>query len=172
MLFARMLRAARFDRSLYAELRQDPVASAQALAAMTLTILALVIGALVFAIITGFKPAALTLNVLMVLALWLFPAFSLFLLGGVVRAKDPNVGTDRDLMIIIGFSASPGLLWLVPHPLFPFVVWGWVIASMVTATQAMLRVNLVQAVLFVLPGLAAFLLLCLLLLARLAPYAA
>lgn len=153
MLFARMLRAARFDRTLYDELRADPVALAQALTVLLLAFLALVIGAVLFVTLGGGSRASLGFALVDPMALWLFPALSLFFLGGLTRAKDPALGSDRDLLITIGFAASPGLLWLIPHPMAVVTVWGWVMASMVIAAKVMLRVSLFRAVVFVLPGL-------------------
>ena len=150
-MFARMLRAARFDRTVYDELRADPVASSQALVVLLLAFLALVIGALVFVALSDGTRQTLGLALIDPMALWLFPAMSLFFLGGLTRANDPARGSDRDLIVTIGFAASPGLLWLIPHPMAVVVVWGWVMASMVTAAKAMLQVSLFRAVVFVLP---------------------
>jgi len=148
-----MLRAARFDRAVYEELRADPVAPSQALVVLVLAFLAMVIGAVFFVAIGDGSPESLGFALSEPLAFWLFPAMSLFFLGGLTRAKDPALGSDRDLLITIGFAASPGLLWLIPHPMAVVIVSGWVMASMVIASKVMLRVSLVRAVVFLLPGL-------------------
>ena len=152
MLFARMLRAARFDASVYEELRQDPVAYAQALVVLGIALVAMVIGAATYIVHAGGSARAAGLALIDPLALWMFPSMSLFVLGGLARVNDPKRGSDRDLLIAIGFASSPGVLWLLPYPAAAIVVWGWVMASMIVAAKAMLGINFFKALAFVLPG--------------------
>jgi hypothetical protein len=69
------------------------------------------------------------------------------------------LGDDRDIVIAIGFAAAPGVFWALPHPAVVIIVWGWVFASMVIGAQSMLRINFARAILFMVPGLLAYLVL-------------
>lgn len=152
MLPARMLRAARFDASVYEELRQDPIAYAQALVVLGVSLAAMVVGTAAFVVLAGGSPRAVVIALIDPIALWMFPCMSLFVLGGLARVNDPQRGSDRDLLVAIGFASTPGLLWLLPYPGVAIIVWGWVMASMIVATKAMLRINFFKALAFVLPG--------------------
>ena len=153
MLFNRMFRAARFDTTVYEELRRDPVALAQAITIMVLVLGALVTGTTLFVVLTAQSSNILALALLDPLTLWILPAMSLFLLGGLARVNDPDRGSDRDLLLTMGFSASPGLLWVIPHPIFAVVIWGWVMAAMVLGARAMLKISFVRSIIYIAPGL-------------------
>jgi len=97
--------------------------------------------------------------------MWLLPAASLWVLGGLARATNPQRGSSRDLFIAAGFSASPGVFFLLlsfPEPIARIVaplVTVWVLAAMVGAARATLGVSLFRALLFIGPGILLFLLL-------------
>ena len=153
MLLVRMLRAARFDARLYEELRRDRVAPAQAIAILAIALVAMVTGALLFVTLASQPIGILLLALIDPLALWLLPAMSLYLLGGLARVNNPERGSDRDLIITIGFSSSPGILWLVPHPIFAFAVWAWVMAGMILGARATLNISLARSIMYIIPGL-------------------
>ncbi len=159
MLFARMLRAARFDRRLYEELRRDPIAVPQALAVLLFAVLAVIVGRLLDALVSDRGLTDSIINGLIVMpGIWLLPATSLFLLGGLAVVSDPERGSNRDLTIAIGFSAAPSLLWLlffVPGLRYaiPLLALAWTLASMIYASRAMLQVSLMKVLFFLAPGL-------------------
>ena len=159
VLLFRMLRAASFDGRVYDDLRQDPVALAQAFVAFVAALVAMVLGSVLFVILAHGSVATFGVALGEPFALWLLPAASLFFLGGLARVNDPARGGDRDLLIAIGYSASPGVLWIIPYPLFALIVWGWVMAAMVVAAKAILGVSLLKAVALIFPGIAGYALL-------------
>ena len=165
MLFTRMLRAALFDRALYDDLRQDPVALGQAMAIIVLAILAVVIGSTISSAVNDKPRLDLVLRWLLYMpGIWLLPATSLFVLGGLARVANPARGSNRDLLIAIGFSASPGVLFLalgLPSPvgfLIGQFIMAWMIASMVLSAKAILQIGLFRAIAFVAPGILMYLL--------------
>lgn len=159
-----MLRAARFDAGLYAELRTDPIAKAQALTVMVLVLVASVLGSVIYAVVGG-----LALNRAFVEGLLFLPTalillgISMFTLGGLARAVDPERGGDRDLIIAIGFSMSPGVLWFFQFlPRFGLYLGlpllAWLVTSMALSAKNILGVSIFKAILFIAPGLLVYLL--------------
>ena len=163
MLFTRMWRAARFDGGLYQELRQDPIAVVQALAALLLTILAVVLGALLDSQLSDRSvPASVARGLLLMPGLWLLPALSLFFLGGMAQNRRGHQVRDRDLLAGIGFSAAPGTLLgflFIPglDGVIALLVPLWMIASMVAAARALIGISVLRGIAFVAPGLLLYL---------------
>ncbi len=161
MLFSRILRAIRLDGSLYEELRHDPIAVAQALTVLLLAVLSRVIGGVIYNAIEGRDiGTSIGLSLVLMPGIWLLPATSLFVLGGLARAVHEDRGSNRDLIIAAGYSAAPGILWafliFIPYVsgLLAWFSFVWLIVSMAFAARSILQVPIYRAVLYVMPGVA------------------
>lgn len=158
MLFARMLRAALLDRTLYAELRNDPVALAQGIIVMVLASVAAAIGG-------GFREVlvnngefgqGLIYGLVVMPGFWLVQAASAFMLGSVAD-PGPRRGTRRELLAAILFSSAPGvLLVLILLPAAAQLVWAlvfiYMVISLVTAVRVVMDVPWYRAAIAVAPG--------------------
>jgi len=109
----RMLRAARFDASLYRELQEDPVATVQALGVVLLTALSLALagvlgfhrgeGALVQAEVAARAFAA-------TVAAWVLVSLLAYLVGRGFLHRDTVLPA---LLRAIGFAGAPGVLYVL-----------------------------------------------------------
>lgn len=159
MLFARIVRAIRLDGRLYEELRQDPIATAQAITMVILATLACFAGGAILAAMNGVSIVRwLPVSLILMPGIWIFPALSLFFLGGLAQVSQPGRGSNRDLIIAAGYSTAPAVLWLLlPIPkATQFVEWFtlmWVMVSIVFAARAILAVSIFKAIVFVAPGI-------------------
>ena len=164
MLFARMWRAAMFDRRVFQELSQDPIALMQAITVLLLSLSAVIAGAVLDGAISDLSTGTAVAQALIVMpGIWILPATSLLFLGSLAQKAKGREKGDRDLFIVIGFSAAPGLL------LFFLFVPGlsgvvatiaplWSVVILVTASRAVLGVSTLRAIAFIAPGFLLFLL--------------
>ncbi len=133
-LIGRMIRAARLDPRLYAEVEADVTATGQA---ASIVLLAAFAGGINF---PGAPFAILFGGLLAALAGWLLFAYVIYLIGAKLL---PEPGTKADfgaLLRAMGFANAPGvvkLLGIVPelHLLVSIVAFVWVFVATVTAVR-------------------------------------
>lgn len=113
MLFARMLRAARLDASLYKELRNEPLALAQGVVVLFLACLAIAIGAGIREVGEGHAfGRGVAAGLVVMPGLWLIQAASAFFLGRVAIDPGQDKGSGKDLLAAILFSTAPGIFFV------------------------------------------------------------
>ncbi len=133
-LIGRMIRAARLDPRLYAEVEADATTTGQA---ASIVLLAAFAGGINF---PGAPFLILFLGLLAALVGWLLFAYVIYLIGAKLL---PESGTKADfgaLLRAIGFANAPGvvkLLGIVPElrVLVFFVAMVWVLVATVTAVR-------------------------------------
>ena len=133
-LIGRMIRAARLDRRLYAEVEADVTATGQA---ASVVLLAAFAGGINY---PGAPFSILFVGLLAALLGWLLFAYVIYLIGAKLL---PESGTKADfgaLLRAMGFANAPGvlkLLGIVPElrMLVFFVAMVWVLVATVTAVR-------------------------------------
>jgi len=133
-LIGRMIRAARLDPELYAEVEADETSVGQA---ASVVLLATFAGGIH---LPGAPFAMLTIGLLAALLGWLVFAYVIYLVGAKML---PEPGTNANfgaLLRAVGFANAPGvvkLLGIVPElrGLVFFVAWVWVFVATVTAVR-------------------------------------
>jgi hypothetical protein len=109
-LLERLVRAARLDASLYAQVRADRSTTMQALGAVVLVAVAHGVGTLVRALLLGWTPgAALLVAPLVEIVFWVASASMIYLVGRYLLG-----GTAGYAQVLrpLGFAVAPGLLIL------------------------------------------------------------
>ena len=112
MLFSELIRAARLDRSLYAQVKADAKATARALVVVGLVALAHGLGGIVRALAFVRDPPveSFLLGVQGEFVFWVVAASAVYLLGRHVLGASATYG---QVLRPFGFAAVPGLLILV-----------------------------------------------------------
>lgn len=106
----RMFRAAGLDGSLYAEVRADSAATAQAVTVVALVGAAHGLGTVVRALLAGWAPgAAVLVAVLAEVAFWAVLSFAVYFIGRHVVGATVAYG---QVLRPLGFAGAPGLLIL------------------------------------------------------------
>jgi hypothetical protein len=143
----RMLRAARLNGSLYAEVKVDPTATAQAAIVVVLVGLAHAAGASLRAMILwGEEPvAAFVVAFIAETTFWITASFAIYLVGRYVFG---GTASYRQVLRPFGFACVPGLLILfaalaslpgtgIEVPVFAVLIPWRVVAAFVAVRQAL-----------------------------------
>jgi len=159
-LIGRMIRAARLDPGLYAEVEADEASIGQA---ASVVLLAAIAGGIH---LPGVPFGMLTVGLLAALLGWLAFAYVIYLVGGKLLPEPATKANFGALLRAVGFANAPGvvkLLGIVPElrVLVFFVAWVWVFVATVTAVRhALSYTSSLRAIgVCVLPQLASLLLL-------------
>lgn len=157
----RIVRAARLDPALYAEVREDASAGTQAATVVLLVALAHGIGGAIRALLLGWSPVAgLVLGPAGELLFWVTASLAIFLIG---RHIFGGAATYEEVARPFGFAAAPGLLILVAAAasgvggatlLLP-VLFLWRLAAGFAAVQAAFDLGPVRTAATLLAGLVA-----------------
>ncbi len=132
-LVGRMIRAARLDERLYAEVEADEAATGQA--AMVVLLAALAGG-----VNAPGGPFQALLGGFLALGSWLVFAYLIYLIGGRLLPEPQTQANFKALLRAVGFANAPGLvrlLGVVPEirGLVLFVSAMWMLAATVTAVR-------------------------------------
>jgi hypothetical protein len=133
-LIGRMIRAARLDRRLYAEVEADESSIGQAASVVLLSAFAGGIN------IPGAPFAILFVGLLAALAGWVLFAYVIYLIGAKLLPEPTTKADFGALLRAMGFANAPGvvkLLGIVPELRFLvfFVAMVWVLVATVTAVR-------------------------------------
>jgi len=133
-LIGRMIRAARLDPRLYAEVEADTNATGQA---ASVVLLAAFAGSINF---TGAPFAILFAGLVAALVGWWLFAYVIYLIGAKLMPEPETRADFGALLRAMGFANAPGvvkLLGIVPElrPLVIFVATVWVLVATVTAVR-------------------------------------
>lgn len=133
----RLIGAARLDPRIYEEIEADAGAMGQAVVVVVLATVAAGIG---LAGLGGLTVPALVVGGIAALAWWASWAVLTYLIGTHVLPEPQTRADAGELLRTIGFSAAPGLLWIVgavpglTRPAF-VVISLWMLAAMVVAVR-------------------------------------
>jgi len=133
-LIRRMIRAARLDPQLYAEVEADESSVGQAASVIILSALAGAVN------LPGAPLAFLSLELVAALLGWLLFAYAIFLLGAKLLPEPTTNANFGALLRALGFANAPGvvkLLGIVPElrTFILVVAWAWVFVATVTAVR-------------------------------------
>jgi hypothetical protein len=133
-LIGRMIRAARLDPQLYAEVEADESSVGQAASVIILSALAGAVN------LPGAPLAFLSLELVAALLGWLLFAYAIFLLGVKLLPEPATNANYGALLRALGFANAPGvvkLLGIVPElrTFILVVAWAWVFVATVTAVR-------------------------------------
>jgi len=146
-LLQRMLRAAKLESQLYEEVESDSTATGQALLVVVLVSVCSGIGSGISAAMKGSETVSgffigLATGIIGSLIAWFIFSLLCFWLGTSIF-KGPNTkSTLGELLRVLGFAYSPGVLNIfsfIPFigPIIPFVTWIWtIIAAVIAVRQA------------------------------------
>jgi ATP/ADP translocase len=132
-LIGRMVRAARLDPRLYAEVEADDKATSQAAAVVLLAALA---GGVNF---PG-QPAFILVGGAMALVSWYLFSYVIYLVGGRLLPEPQTEANFKAVLRAVGFAYAPGvvrLLGIVPELQGPvlFVAFVWTLVATITAVR-------------------------------------
>jgi hypothetical protein len=155
-LTERMLGAARLDVRTYEEVEADESATGQAMLVVILVAIAAGIGA------WSFGPRAVLVTLISTLVAWFVWAFLTYIIGTKLLPEPQTKANFGQLLRTIGFSASPGVLYVLG--IIPFLgilitvaVWIWqLIAMVIGVRQALDYSSTGKAVVVCLIGFVAF----------------
>ncbi|RJS92912.1 YIP1 family protein [Salinisphaera sp. Q1T1-3] len=137
----RMIGAARLDVSVYEEVEHDRSATAQAAGVVVLASLAAGIGVLGHAGIGGLFAVTLA-----ALVSWVISAAIIWFVGTKLLAQAQTEADIGQLLRTMGFAMAPGLLRIfeiipVLGAIVAFVVWIWLLVTLVVAVRQALDFN-------------------------------
>lgn len=131
----RMIRAACLEPEVYEEVEADTAALPQALLIVLVSSIAAGIG-----VIPHGGPGFILTNVVLSLLLWYLWAFLIYWIGARLLPEPQTHADHGELLRVLGFAASPGLLHilaLIPHAgeIILVVVGLWMLAATVVAVR-------------------------------------
>jgi len=134
-LLNRMIRAAKFDVSLYEEVEADTTATQQAVIVVVLSSLASGIGALAFG-----QPVNFVIGTIGSLIGWYIWAYMIYLIGTKILPEPQTKADHGELLRTLGFAAAPGILRVLgiiaPLTSIVFTISNfWMLATMVIAIR-------------------------------------
>ncbi len=156
-----MLRAARLDPLLYAEVRSDRTATIQAISVVTLVGVAHAVATIVRALLMGWwSSVAMLVAFLFEVGLWLTVASATYVIGRYAFGSASSYG---EVLRPLGFAATPGLLILLAVLLSGTVMQApalvvlalWRLAAAAVAARSALRLRLLTSLASVSLGLVA-----------------
>jgi hypothetical protein len=132
----RLVGAAALDSAIYEEVEADPGATAQAMAVVVMSSLAMGIGATGL----GAGPNAVAMIGVVALLTWAAWALLMFEVGVRLLPGRQTRSNPYELLRTIGFSATPGMLAVlgaIPGVAVPAMIaaWAWMVAAMVVAVR-------------------------------------
>ena len=132
----RMIGAAKLDVHTYEEVEADRTATGQAMGVVVLSSIASGIGAVAY----GAGPGLVVVGTIGALIGWFLWAFVTYLVGTKILPEPQTRSDMGELLRTIGFSASPGVLFIlvVVPGLGPFIGLGvlvWMLAAFVVAVR-------------------------------------
>jgi hypothetical protein len=160
-LSGRIVRAARLDPALYAEVRADASAGAQAVTIVLLVALAHGLGGAIRALLLGWSPIeGVVLGPAGELLFWIAASLAIFLIG---RHIFGGAATYVEVARPFGFAAAPGLLILVAaaasgvggETLLLPVLFLWRLAAGFVAVRVAFDLGLVRTAVTLLAGVVA-----------------
>jgi hypothetical protein len=147
-LFPRMLRAAKLESQLYEEVEADQGGTGQALLAVVLVSLCTGIGHGITGLMKGGAGGVMALftglisGIIGALVAWFIFSLLCFWLGTTLFKGPDTKSTLSELLRVLGFADSPGVLNILSFipvigGIIPFVTWIWtVIAAVIGVRQA------------------------------------
>jgi hypothetical protein len=132
-LIGRMIRAAKLENQLYAEVEADETATGQA---ATVVLLAALAGGVNFPAQPGF----ILVGGILALASWVLFSYVIYLVGGRLLPEPQTNANFKAILRAIGFAYAPGvlrLLGIVPELQAPalFVAFVWTLVATITAVR-------------------------------------
>jgi hypothetical protein len=132
-LIGRMIRAAKLDTRLYAEVEADDTATSQAATVVLLSALA---GGVNFPA----QPGLILLGGILALASWYLFSYIIYLVGGRLLPEPQTKANFKAILRAVGFAYAPGvlrLLGIVPELQAPvlFVAFVWMLVATITAVR-------------------------------------
>ena len=132
-LIGRMIRAARLDPRLYAEVEADDTATSQAA-------IVVLLAALAGGVNVPTQPGLILLGGVMALVSWYLFSYLIYFVGGRLLPEPQTKANFRAILRAIGFAYAPGvvrLLGIIPELQAPvlFVAFVWMLVATITAVR-------------------------------------
>ena len=132
-----MIRAARLDATIYEQIKTDKTALSQS---MVVVVLSGVAGGLGNPSVSMPGPQNLAFAIICAFVSWLMWAWLIYLIGTKILPEPQTKTSVNELLRTIGFSSSPGILWVlgVFQPLAGIignVVGVWILCAIIIAVR-------------------------------------